>query len=326
MSKNPTDKPLSLGVSAEDLRANKGAAVNALAGNTSDLIVSSRQELDALRSERNRLMHDSVMREREWQKHFDDMRQSFSEREASLKQQLDEVLSGIDAREKDLSARRMALDVRRRESDREIEKARQELASQKTELEKLFADYEEKRKQLKEEGNALLKSTTADFVSRLIAQLSTRQTKMERVSLAWSLLAGVSLLGGFVLLGWISYLTYDTVRIEMSWPSVTYYALKGSILLGCAAVLAKYSFVQSSKYMEEALRTTDRIHGMRFGLLFVETYGASASWDEVKAAFENWNGKARQSWLDVPLEEDAQVNFVSALADKVFEKISQKIS
>ncbi|KXV69612.1 hypothetical protein AD952_14295 [Acetobacter cerevisiae] len=54
--------------------------------------------------------------------------------------------------------------------------------------------------------------------------------------------------------------------------------------------------MQSGNFMKESLRTDDRIHNIRFGLLYIVTYGAAAEWKEVKEALSNWNGKTKQDW------------------------------
>lgn len=65
--------------------------------------------------------------------------------------------------------------------------------------------------------------------------------------------------------------------------------LKGIIAVALLVGLAKYSFLFSSSYMQEALKNADRRHAINFGKFYLESYGAAADWAQVKEAFEHWN-------------------------------------
>ncbi len=69
--------------------------------------------------------------------------------------------------------------------------------------------------------------------------------------------------------------------------------IKGAIFVGVAGVLARYSFVLSGRYLDESLAVSDVIHGVSFGQLYVQSYGAAAGWDQVKDAFSRWHDRPR---------------------------------
>jgi hypothetical protein len=70
--------------------------------------------------------------------------------------------------------------------------------------------------------------------------------------------------------------------------------IKGALFLGVSIVLARYAFLMAKKYLSEALRVSDTVHSVTFGQLYVQSYGATAGWDQVKDAFSNWHPKLDQ--------------------------------
>lgn len=52
---------------------------------------------------------------------------------------------------------------------------------------------------------------------------------------------------------------------------------------------ARYAFIFSNSYMHESLKNSERRHAINFGKFYLEAYGANASWEQVKEAFQHWN-------------------------------------
>jgi hypothetical protein len=73
------------------------------------------------------------------------------------------------------------------------------------------------------------------------------------------------------------------------WSYLLLVTFKGLILVGLFIALAKYSFIYSQSYMHESIKNSERGHAIKFGKFYIESYGASASWHQVKDAFEHWN-------------------------------------
>lgn len=122
---------------------------------------------------------------------------------------------------------------------------------------------------------------------------------------------------GLVILSVISIVSMYQSNVDMSWPLLSFYALKGAIIFGLVAFLSRYAFLQSGNYMAESLRTTDRIHAIKFGQFFVKTYGAAADWPQVKEAFSNWNGEQKGNW-----SKDIEMQGFDLKLGDLFEKIS----
>jgi len=76
---------------------------------------------------------------------------------------------------------------------------------------------------------------------------------------------------------------------QITWEFLAFTVFKGIIAIALLAGLAKYSFLFSSSYMQEALKNADRRHAINFGKFYLESYGAAADWAQVKEAFEHWN-------------------------------------
>ncbi|MFT8335036.1 MAG: hypothetical protein ABF628_02550, partial [Acetobacter orientalis] len=72
--------------------------------------------------------------------------------------------------------------------------------------------------------------------------------------------------------------------------------IRGIIILTVVGFFTRYNFIQSGNYMQEALKVSNRIHAIKFGQFYIETYGATASWDQVKEVFASWNGEEKTNW------------------------------
>ena len=75
----------------------------------------------------------------------------------------------------------------------------------------------------------------------------------------------------------------------VTWEYIVYSSLRGVVIIGVALAFARYAFLFSQQYMTESLRIADRRHAISFGAFYVESYGATADWAQVKEAFANWN-------------------------------------
>jgi len=75
----------------------------------------------------------------------------------------------------------------------------------------------------------------------------------------------------------------------IGWGYVLLVTFKGLILIGLFIALAKYVFTFSQSYMHESVKNSERRHAINFGKFYLETYGADASWGQIKDAFEHWN-------------------------------------
>ncbi|GBQ65769.1 hypothetical protein AA103196_1216 [Ameyamaea chiangmaiensis NBRC 103196] len=72
-----------------------------------------------------------------------------------------------------------------------------------------------------------------------------------------------------------------------------FFSFKGLVVLTIVGFFTRYNFVHSGNYMQESLKIADRIHAIKFGQFYIETYGATATWEEVKEVFSSWNGEEK---------------------------------
>lgn len=233
-------------------------------------------------------------------------------REGELEKQIEEINNLNFVREKDFLAKL-------KKSEDNYNEKMNILSTRAEELRIRERDLEAEIIRISSENQENLKSNSASFVNATLKDLNTKEKSLSTISLSWSVIGGLLLFGACLTIGAVTIFTVRTVHAEMSWALVGFYALKGTVLLGVVGVASRYAFVLSQRYMEESLRTADRIHAIKFGQLYVETYGAAANWDQVKDAFANWDGAGR--FQTEPEEKsplvDPKISESIALLDKV---------
>lgn len=270
---------------------------------------------------------------------FETYREEAVNREERLRIELREALNKSAAREKELSNRIEMSEALRHSRDVEIDKIRhqyrQELAEReaqfghlqtefleeksvydievskrKSELDEKQRFFEEELERISEEGQKKLEENSSKFVGNILVNLEEKEARLSRISF-WSAVFG----GGILVLGlgYLIYLSFQSqmgLSTDMSWPRLVFYAAKGAVIAGIIGVISRYAYVFSKEYLRESLRVDDKIHAIKFGQLYVETYGAAAEWDQVKEAFSNWHGST-----DGSEKEDSETPSVSKSFD-----------
>ena len=261
---------------------------------------------------RLRKLQSDLARER---KSLDDERtklaQEFSSRETSLVAQLNAIRNTLTVREKDIEARisasednrnslMTAMTKQREEFDREQEDLRLEIEVKNTDLAKRKADldirivqFDQEKIQYEHENQKKLQENCIDFVKTTVDTLSDTEKSLSVTSWYWSISGGVAFIFGVISLICLSYISYPVTSSDMSWPLLSFYAIKGCVIAGILITFGRYAFLLSKRYFHESLRTADRIHALKFGQLYVETYGISAEWEQVKEVFANWNNTVK---------------------------------
>lgn len=103
------------------------------------------------------------------------------------------------------------------------------------------------------------------------------------------MLGGSSIVAAFGTFAFIAASTVEDISANISWQALTLYSAKGAVLLSISALIARYAFLMSQKNLDVSRKKLDRIHGIKFGQLYIESYGATAGWDQLKDAFSAWN-------------------------------------
>lgn len=221
----------------------------------------------------------------------------------------------------ELQENRQSLEEEYLEKIRRIRKSNEiEMSHLLEQMRFLEKDYGEKIRQLTLEKERFTKEYQTDikesargFLDATVHSLREREAKLSRISNLWSILGVSVLLLGSLLIVIISFSNSEKISQSISWAFLVYYLFKGVTILTIVGFFARYTFMQSGNYMREALKIDNRIHGIKFGQLYIITYGASAEWTEVKEALSSWNGAEGQTnWMS-NIDFDELIKNVSSL-------------
>ncbi|UCA46983.1 hypothetical protein [Pseudochrobactrum sp. XF203] len=262
-----------------------------------------------LEKQRNEMMRALSEREKGLEKQRHEMALEYSSREKNLARNTDEMRRSLAEREKELEARYQEVQLRAEENERihfhrqrEIDLEHQnkynDIRIKQEELDKSLVDFETEKSRYNEENKLRLQINSGAFVNETISKLESKEKEFRLVSYVWSGIGGFVLILGVLFISYITYKSLKDIIETITWQVLTYYTVRGAVVAGLIGVISRYSFVLSNNYMKEGLRTADRIHAIKFGQLYIETYGAAAAWDEVKEAFKNWNADAATNWED----------------------------
>lgn len=237
-----------------------------------DVIQKQEHELDSYRS---RLKEEQLTREKNLQKEMEARERFFAEREKKLIE-----------RQRDFENRLMH---RQAETEALRDHLQTEIASREAQLQQAQIELQQEKERYNEESRRKIELTSKDYVSDALDTLDRKETQFHRISKIWSCVGAGALIGGIALFAYVTFTSVATLPSQITWEFLTFSALKGVIAVALLAGLAKYSFLFSSSYMQEALKNADRRHAINFGKFYLESYGAAADWSQVKEAFEHWN-------------------------------------
>lgn len=226
---------------------------------------------------------------------------TFSLKEAELRNKLEVALMKYSEQEERIHSERSSLRNSLAEKEAEISRVRAEFMKDREilsrEMKKREIDLLEKEQhyiseldRLSKEGQKRLEENTSRFVTKILGNLEDKAKRLSRISFSSAALGAGVLVVGLSFLIYLSITSAATLSSGVSWSQLVFYAAKGAMIAGVIGVISRYAYVFSKVYLGESLRIDDRIHAIKFGQLYVETYGASAEWDKVKEAFSNWHG------------------------------------
>lgn len=237
-----------------------------------DLMEHQQREFDAYRK---RAKAEQLAREAEFQKELEAREQMFSQREKKLA-----------SRQRDFEQNLM---LRQAETEDLRERLQTEIAERESKLQQALIDLAHEKERYNEESRKKIERTSKDYVADTLDTLDKKETQFHRISKIWSGVGAIALAGS---IGFFAYLTLSsvvTLPSPITWEFLAFSVFKGLVAVALLAGLAKYSFLFSSSYMQEALKNADRRHAINFGKFYLESYGAAAEWSQVKEAFEHWN-------------------------------------
>lgn len=224
---------------------------------------------------RSKLKEEQLQRERQFQQEIEERERLFSEREKQLVERQRNLDRQLSNRMEETDARRRHLEV--------------EIANREAQLQLAFSELEQEKERYKEEGRKRIQTNSKSYVSDALDSLDRKERQFHLMSKLWSSIGVSGLIAGLAFFIYISLSAAGAVPGQVSWPFLGFVIFKGLIAVALVAGLAKYSFLFSSYYMQEALKNADRQHAINFGKFYLESYGAAAEWSQVKEAFEHWN-------------------------------------
>lgn len=237
-----------------------------------DMIARQEHEFDVYRK---RLKEEQLAREKELQKELEAREKFFVEREKSLIERQRDFEVRLTARQAETEALRSHLS--------------KEIADREAKLQQALIDLQQEKERYSEESRKKIERTSKDYVADALDTLDRKESQFHRISKIWSFVGATSLVSGIVFFVYVSISSVIALPTQITWEFLMFSVFKGLIAVALLAGLAKYSFLFSSSYMQEALKNADRRHAINFGKFYLESYGAAAEWAQVKEAFEHWN-------------------------------------
>jgi hypothetical protein len=281
---------------------------------------SREQELSALRNEllrqrdENIELRSSLEKERHAARaHIDAREKELDAKHAKLRK---ELALREDRLEKELQDQLQRLEAEREQSAqrsfRLINEAQEEMervASERNRLKLEMEAFEEEKERYDEEANEKLQRTSSSFVEGVITDLRTREKNLMGKSTIWSVFGGGALLFALAIAAIAIHSTSTDLADEIPVTNVVFLLVKGTFFMGIAGVIARFAFVLSKRYLAESLRVSDIIHGVSFGQMYVQSYGATAGWDQVKEAFSEWHDKPKQDHENTDSQFEENLDF-----------------
>ncbi len=278
-----------------------------------EVIENQERDFNAYRS---RLKEEQIEREMELRKELEERERYFVEREKKLVERQRDFEKHLQHREIEAQELRNRL--------------QNELAIKESELKKASIELEQEKARLTEESRRKLEQTSQDYVADALDALNSKESQFHTISRIWSGVGAASLIVGVIFFVAVTFsISLESLK-DISWQFMIFALFKGIITVGLLVGVAKYSFLFSSSYMQESLKNADRRHAINFGKFYLESYGATADWSEVKEAFEHWNitgSNAFSNREDVSLDSDTLDKAISLVekAGKIPEKIKDAV-
>ena len=160
------------------------------------------------------------------------------------------------------------------------------------------------------------------FINEAVSSLTAFERRNRWIGILWYLVGFCALLAGL----WVAYhsITLALAAGPPSWTQFAYITLKNILAIALLGAAAKYAFTLGKSFTSEALKASDRLHAISFGRFYLQVYGETATWPEVKEAFAQWNIDRRSSFSDIDVASiDPQVMAVLMEAAKSLSSLTK---
>jgi hypothetical protein len=132
-----------------------------------------------------------------------------------------------------------------------------------------------------------IQTNAADYIRVAIDSLNLLEKRDRLFSYFWYITGFVALVVGIAFALWG--LSVASQQVEFSIPSLLLVALKTIVVIGLLGACAKYAFSLGKSYSSESLKSSDRIHAIRFGEFYLRAFSDKTKWEELKEVFQHWN-------------------------------------
>jgi hypothetical protein len=237
-----------------------------------DLVRKQEHELELYRA---RLKEEQLKREKELQKELEAREKFFAERERKLV----ERQRGFE----EMWMHRQA------ETDALRDHLQKEIAKRESDLQRALLELQQEKDRYTEESRRKIERTSKDYVSDALDTLDRKERQFHVMSKLWAIVGAGALAAAIGFFGYVTLSSAIALPNPITWEFLAFSVFKGLVAVALLAGLAKYSFMFSNSYMQEALKNADRRHAINFGKFYLESYGSAADWTQVKEAFEHWN-------------------------------------
>lgn len=285
-------------------------------------LVEKMQELDAMRdllasreaTIENRLLHEKRQLER---------------REKELFDSVEKRIQSLSEQEQSIALRQEELEKKLAEERNETIKRRQEYVQQMQGLDAFRRSLEIEKQRLTEDAQQTLQDNSKKFVKSALSLLGKKEDRFHVISVIWAIAGALALLAG-VIIAVVTMIGSSDSYHQAPGASLSYYffhLFRGLVVVGLCGVLSRYAFIFSNSYMHESLKIGERAHAIRFGELYLDTYGANADWEQVKEAFAHWNisGQSAFSKADPSAVDLAVTGAANKLLDKAIDAASNLV-
>lgn len=235
----------------------------------------------------------SLLHEQEKELHFNRKRLKDEQlkHEKELMNEARERERFYEEREKELMSRRHHSELFIKQQKDELEQKKNELNDKEKEVEVALIELLQEKERYTEESRKQIESKSQDYVNTALTGLESKEKSFHSLSKMWSGLGAISIILGVVFIIFSTFYGADSFHSSQgfSWAYFLYITFRGLIVVAMFIAFARYAFVFSNSYMHESLKNSERRHAINFGKFYLETYGANASWEQVKEAFQHWN-------------------------------------
>jgi uncharacterized membrane protein YecN with MAPEG domain len=132
-----------------------------------------------------------------------------------------------------------------------------------------------------------IQTNAADYIRIAIESLAALEVRDRWLGYLWHALGFASLVVGIAFSVWS--LSLANQQPTISTGNLLLVALKSVVVIGLLGACAKYAFSLGKSYASEALKSSDRMHAIRYGEFYLRAFGEKTKWEEIKEVFQHWN-------------------------------------